>query len=79
MQEKEMTTTVAHSRKGSTLHIKGVTGNVKIVGQQRAVSRDTVNIEVACTAEAHDSLQIHGAKGTVQIINREIVTPPRTT
>lgn len=83
MKEKEkenMATTVNHSRRGNNLLIKGVTGNIKIVGQHvtgRSKHIDSIDIEVTGIAESHDRLQIHGKKGTVYIISREIAAPPQ--
>lgn len=81
MKEKEnMATTVNHGRRGNNLHIKGVTGNIKIVGQHvtgRSKHIDSIDIEVTGIAESHDRLQIYGKKGTVHIISREIATHPQ--
>ncbi len=84
MKEKEkenMATTVNHGRRGNNLHIKGVTGNIKIIDQhvtgRNSRRTDAINIEVTSTAESHDHLQIHGKKGTVHIISQEIATPPQ--
>ena len=61
MKEKEnMATTVNHSRRGNNLLIKGVTGNIKIVGQHvtgRSKHIDSIDIEVTGIAVSHDRLQ----------------------
>lgn len=79
-KEKEnLVTTVTHSRKGSIVNLKNISGDVKVLGQRpsghKSKGSDTVEIEVTGTAKTHDVLQIKGTKGRVDIIGQEILTP----
>jgi len=70
-QVEPIVTTITHSRKGNCLHIKDVTGTIRIIGQKMTSGDpkhgDVISIEVTGTADAHDNLRIQGTKGQVHI------------
>lgn len=76
-------TTATYDRKGDILYIKGITGNIRIIGQhtvsqknRKSKNTNSVKIEAKGNSKAHDNLQIHVRKSTIQIVCPGMKRPP---
>lgn len=76
-KEATIITTTTYDRRGDSLHIRDVSGTIKIMSQ-KLISRgpkDTVQIEVTGTSDAHDHLQVRSSKGQICITGQNAVLP----